>query len=221
VAFEGDGNLLAPVFFLSYARAWPSKTSKAIELRLFNDLSSHVGELLGCAVGEYPGFMEWSTADMADGVRLAPEVLAAAGTCHVFVPLISWGYMESKWCAMEWDAFSKRNVGHRPAASSASSGRKTAILPVIWSPTVADQLPPAVRELQFFRPQKLRDPGIVQRYLTEGVYGLLILNDEAAYQAVAWCLAQRIVDAYYAYHIESRTPTDPRQLRGSFRGDDA
>jgi hypothetical protein len=83
-----------------------------------------------------------------------------------------------------------------------------------------DQLPPVVRELQFFLPQQLRDPDIAQHYLTEGVCGLLGLNDEAAYQAVAWRLACGIVDAYYTYHVEPKIPTDPRQLRGSFRGDD-
>jgi len=82
------------------------------------------------------------------------------------------------------------------------------------------QLPPAVRELQFFLPQQLKDPDIVQRYLADGVYGLLALNDEAAYQAVAWRLARGIVDAYHAYRVEPEIPLDPRQLRTSFRGAD-
>lgn len=182
-------------------------------VRLFDDLSTHVGQLVGSPTGVAPGFMDES---MEAGTRWAPEVFAAAGTCHVFIPLISSGYVKSKWCAREWDAFSRRNVGRRP---SASSGRETAILPVTWSPMLEGQLPPAVRELQFFRPQQLADPGIAQRYLDEGVYGLLALNDEAAYQAVAWRLARRIVDAYHAYHVEPWISTDPRQLRESFRGD--
>jgi len=162
-------------------------------VRLFNDLSMHVDQLVGSPTGVDPGFMDRS---MEGGTRWAREVLAAAETCHVFIPLISSGYVESKWCAMEWDAFSGRNVGHRP---SSSSGSKTATLPVTWSPMRENQLPPAVRELQFFQPRQLKDPDIAQRYLAEGVYGLLALNDEAAYQAVAWRLARRIVDAYYAY----------------------
>ena len=182
-------------------------------VRLFNDLSTHVDELVGSPTGVDPGFMDRS---MEGGTRWVPEVLAAAGTCHVFIPLISSGYVESKWCAMEWDVFSQRNVDRR---SSASSESETAILPVIWSPMLEDQLPPAVRELQFFRPQQLKDPDIAQRYLAEGVYGLLALNDEAAYQAVAWRLARRIVDAYHAYQVEPKIPADPRQLRESFRGD--
>jgi TIR domain len=221
VVFKGDGNPLAPIFFLSYAQARPSRTSQTSPrdtnlhvLRLFDDLSSHVGELLGSAVGEYPGFMDRS---MEGETRWAPEVLAAAGTCHVFIPLISSGYVESKWCAMEWDAFWRRNVIRRPSDSSWS---KTAILPVTWSPMLEDQLPPAVRELQFFLPQQLKDPDIVQRYLTEGVYGLLALNDEVAYQAVAWRLARRIRDVSLMYQVEPKIPTDPRQLRESFRGDD-
>ena len=158
-------------------------------VRLFDDLSMHVDQLVGSPTGVDPGFMDRS---MVGGTRWAPEVLAAAGTCHVFIPLISSGYVESRWCAKEWDVFSGRNVGRRP---SDSSGNKTAILPVIWSPMLEDQLPPVVRELQFFLPQQLKDPDIAQRYLAEGVYGLLALNDEAAYQAVVWRLARRIVDA--------------------------
>ena len=130
---------------------------------------------------------------------------------------IHLGLWESKWCAMEWDVFSQRNVDRR---SSASSESETAILPVIWSPMLEDQLPRAVWELQLFLPLQLKDPDIAQRYLAEGVYGLLALNDEVAYQAVAWRLARRIVDAYHAYQVEPKISTDPRQLRQSFRGDD-
>ena len=129
---------------------------------------------------------------------------------------IHLGLWESKWCAMEWDVFSQRNVDRR---SSASSESETAILPVIWSPMLEDQLPPAVWELQFFLPLQLKDPDIAQRYFAEKVYGLLALNDEVAYQAVAWRLARRIVDAYHAYQVEPKIPADPRQLRESFRGD--
>jgi len=173
----------------------------------------HVDQLVGSPTGVDPGFMDRS---MEGGTRWASEVLAAAGTCHVFIPLISSGYVESRWCAMEWDTFSRRNVVRGPSDSSAS---KTAILPVTWSPMREDQLPPVVRELQFFLPQQLMDPNIAQRYLANGVYGLLTLNDEAAYQAVAWRLARGIVDAYHAYHVEPKIPTDPRQLREPFRGD--
>ena len=41
-------------------------------------------------------------------------------------------------------------------------GSQTAILPVIWLPMLGNQLPPAVRELQFFLPQQLTDPDIAQ-----------------------------------------------------------
>ena len=181
-------------------------------VRLFDDLSRHVSELVASPTGVDPGFLDRS---MEAGTRWAPEVLAAVGTCHVFIPLVSSGYVESEWCAMEWDAFSGRNVGHR---LTASPGSKSAILPVTWSPMREDQLPPAVRELQFFQPRQLTDPDIAQRYLAEGVYGLLTLNDEVAYQAVAWRLAQRIVHAHHAYHVEPKIPTDPQQLRKSFRG---
>ncbi len=219
VTLGDDDNPRGPIFFLSYARArlirsqaGPQDVNRFV-VRLFDDLSRHVDQLVGPPPGVDPGFLDRS---MEGGTRWEREVLAAAGTCHVFIPLISSGYVESKWCAMEWDAFSGRNVVRGPSDSSAS---KTAILPVTWSPMREDQLPPVVRELQFFLPQQLMDPNIAQRYLANGVYGLLTLNDEAAYQAVAWRLARGIVDAYHAYHVEPKIPTDPRQLREPFRGD--
>jgi len=217
----GDGNPQDPIFFLSYAGARPIRTSPAGPrdvnqhvVRLFDDLSMHVGQLLGSPTGVDPGFMDRS---MEGGTRWATEVLAAAGTCHVFIPLISSSYVESKWCAMEWDAFWRRNVIRR---TSDSSGSQTVILPVIWLPMPENQLPPVIRELQFFQlQQQLKDSDIAQRYLDEGVYGLLTVNDEAAYRVVAWRLARWIVEAYHAYHVEPWIPTDPRQLRESFRGD--
>lgn len=220
MALGGVRDPQGPIFFLSYARArairspvGPHDVNRSV-VRLFDDLSMHVDQLVGSPTGVDLGFMDRS---MESGTRWASEVLVAAGTCHVFIPLISSGYVESTWCAMEWDAFSRRNVVRRLPDSS---GSKTAILPVTWSPMLEDQLPPAVRELQFFLPQQLTDPDIAQRYLAEGVYGLLALNDEAAYQAVAWRLARGVVDTYHACRVEPKIPTDPRQLRGSFRGDE-
>lgn len=214
------GNPQGPIFFLSYAQArqirsqaGPHDVNRFV-VRLFDDLSMHVDQLVGSPTGGARGFMDRS---MESGTRWVREVLAAAGTCHVFIPLISSGYVKSEWCAMEWDAFSRRKVVRRP---SGSSGNKTSILPVIWSPMLEDQLPPAMRKLQFFLPQKLTDPDITQRYLTEGVYGLLALHDEATYQAVVWRLARSIVDAYHAYHVEPNIPTDSRQLRGDSWSDD-
>lgn len=217
---EDDGDPPGPIFFLSYARARPIRppggphdANRPVVL-LFEALSAHVDQLVGPPTGVDPGFMDRS---IESGSRWSDEVLAAAGTCRVFIPLISSRYVESTWCAMEWDVFSRRTVARQP---SNSSGSRTAILPVIWSRMRQDQLPPVVRELQFFLPQQLTDPGITQRYLNEGVYGLLALDDKAAYQAVAWRLAQSIADAYDAYRVKPRIPTDPQQLRRSFRGDD-
>jgi TIR domain len=105
------------IFFLSYAQARHIRTSQAgtydanqSVVRFFDDLSMHVDQLVGSPTGVDPGFMDRS---MQGGTRWASEVLAAAGTCHVFIPLLSPGYVESTWCAREWDAFSRRNVGRR------------------------------------------------------------------------------------------------------------
>jgi len=224
VALGDDGNPQGPIFFLSYARARSPRTSSASPhdvnrhvVRFFDDLSMNVDQLVGSPTGVDPGYMDES---LESGTKWDRELLAVLGTCHVFVPLISSRYVNnSKWCPMEWDAFSRRTARTIPGRPSDLSQSGTAILPVTWLPMEDAQLPHAVRELQFFLPQRLQDPDIAQRYLTDGVYGLLALNDEAAYQAVAWRLARRIVDTFHAYLVEPWIPTDPGQLPQSFRDD--
>jgi TIR domain len=216
-----DDDPQGPIFFLSYARARsirPPGGQHDVDrsvVDFFKDLWRHVDQLLSPPTGVDAGFMDRS---IETGTKWTPELLAAAGTCHVFVPLISSGYVASQWCAREWDAFSRRTVVRRPPPSS--SANKTAILPVIWSPMPDNQLPPVVQELQWFLPQQSTDPDIIQRYREDGVYGLLAMKDDTAYQVVAWRLARYIADAYYAYRVKPEIITDPQYLRESFRGDD-
>lgn len=218
---RGAGRTNGPVFFLSHARVPSSRdafanprTSDWPVNRLFEDLSTHVAQLVSLPVGVDPGFLD---VDMDGGTRWAPELLTAVGTCQVFVPLLSANYLRSEWCAKEWDAFSRRTV--RPRLPTPSRN-KTSILPVTWVP-MTGAMPTQVSELQLFRPQRLQNPGIARRYAAEGVYGLMHMQDEA-YPTVAWRLAQEIVVLYHSNHVEPNIVRDSERLRSSFReGDEA
>lgn len=206
----------APLFFLSYAHAAgpravaaaPREANAKVQ-RFFVDLSEHVSELVGRSAGADPGFMD---STMSGGERWTPELLNAAGRCQVFVPLISPSLFTSTWCGMEWDAFSRRRVIR---LRDGGAGHRTGIVPVTWSPTSADP-PKVVRDIQRFHPAKLPDPAIATQYQQEGVYGLLAMNMETAYQMVVWRLAQHIVNIQSQLRVEPLVPKTEHELRNAF-----
>ncbi|MFC0006264.1 TIR-like protein FxsC [Micromonospora siamensis] len=207
----------APLFFLSYSRppfrrSTPGATDPV--LRFFEDLSVHVSELVGPETGVDAGFMD---SAMTGGERWTPELLRAAGTCQVFVPLLSSALIGSAWCGMEWDAFSRRRLVPQ---GGGGPGHATAIVPVTWSPTDDARLPRVVRDIQRFSPTPMPDPDIVRQYEREGVYGLLTMRMENAYQAVAWRLAQRIVEIHRSFRVEPRVPAGFGELRNLFAGEE-
>jgi hypothetical protein len=140
-------------------------------------------------------------------------LLTAAGTCQVFIPLISPRLLYSEWCAMEWDAFSRRTVVRR---EDRRSDHETAIVPITWSPTGPVELPPVVRDVQRFYPAGMRDLDIAALYQREGVYGLLELGAETAYRAVVWRLAQRVVATHRSHWVEPLIPAGVDGLRKVF-----
>jgi hypothetical protein len=214
--FEVDPR--APLFFLSYARVRLAKNSPTAPqelnrnaLQLFDDLSTHVSELIGRPAGADPGFIDRS---LGGGERWTPELFRAAGTCQVFIPLISAPLLNSEWCAMEWDAFSRRTVVSR---ADQRSDHETAIIPVTWSPTEATDLPAAVRDIQRFSPEGLPDPNITAQYQREGVYGLLTMGLDPAYRAVVWRLAQRVVTILRTHWVAPLVPASTDGLRNIFQ----
>jgi hypothetical protein len=205
----------APVFFLSHAygsRA-ADPTSDPYLTRFFADLTTHVNELIALAPGQDPGFL---TTSYEGGQRWESEILAAVGSCQVFVGLLSAPYLRSPWCAAEWDAFSRRRLVARPGASGRPG--TTAMLPVIWAPFRDDALPTEVATLQRFEPESPPDPGFLDRYHNEGLRGLLAYGAEDVYGFVVWRLAQRI--AAVAGEVWVRPQTFRRaELRSRFDED--
>jgi hypothetical protein len=207
----------APLFFLSYARVGKGRGIAAAQhdlnantIRLFEDLSTHVGELIGRLPGTDPGFMDLS---LGGGERWTPELLHAAGSCQIFIPLISPTLLNSRWCAMEWDLFSRRKVVRR---DTGEPDHETAIIPVRWTPTHHNAEPAVVSSVQRFYPARIPDPKVAAQYEDEGVYGLLTLNLEAAYRAVVWRLAQRVVQIHRSHWVEPWVPAGTGELRNIF-----
>jgi TIR domain len=206
-----DDDPSMPLFFLSYARAkGPQPDPNGQVVKLFNDLSGNVAELVSRMAGAEPGFMDRS---MQGGGRWSDEVLQAVGGCQVFVALLSAPYMSSEWCGMEWYAFSQRVVTKlRKSASS----HQTCIIPVAWAPVPDERVPDCVLAVQRFLPAGLPNAGTAWLYENEGVLGLLKLSLDASYQAVVWRLAQRIAEICYSHKVEPRI-FNSTELRNIFQ----
>jgi hypothetical protein len=197
----------SPLFFLSYAHVNPNRGEVA---RFFEDLSIDVNELIGGSAGVDPGFID---TVMGGGERWSPELLRATGTCQVFVPLISTSLVNSTWCGMEWHAFARRPRFRR---ADRRPDNATGIVPVRWSPTELDDLPPVVQKIQWFSPGRPPDPQLPARYEQEGVYGLLRLGMNDEYRAVVWRLAQHVVAIFRTHWVTSLIPSSPDDLRNVF-----
>jgi hypothetical protein len=201
---EDDADSHAPVFFVSYAQF----TTQHLEVQepnqyvmeFFDELSGNVSQLLGRRTGEYPGFLDRT---LVGGQRWTRDLFQAAATCQVFVPLVSPGLLRSKWCGLEWDAFSRRKIVRRKGTAPVS---ESSILPVAWIHTETDELPSVVSDIQIFSPVGLPDPAFARQYLEDGLFGLRQLGQNVVYRAVVWRLAQRIVQIYRTHRV---LPLDP------------
>jgi hypothetical protein len=209
----------APVFFLSYARAQLATNSvtspydvNAHVRQLFTDLTAIVNELVPLLPGQDPGFMD-TTLD--GGEVWERRLLRAAGSCQVFIPLLSIPYLRSTWCAMEWDAFTRRPV------TPTEDGRPddvSGVLPVLWAPIVG-AIPRVVTEVQRFTPANLPDPRFGPRYEHDGLLGLMRMGQEDAYQSIVWALARRIQHMEHTRRVKIDVPVSTDRLRRHFDED--
>jgi len=206
----------APVFFLSYWRpdppafgAGPPREANRFVMRFFDDLTEDVNNLIGSVPGRDPGFLD---VTRGGGELWERRLLHAAGTCQVFICLLSSPYLSgSEWCAREWDLFSRRQVVPRqgPAAHDES-----AIVPVLWTP-LTDPLPPAVADVNLFMPTRLRDDFRAD-YQAEGLLGLLRTGKEPIYQAIVWRIAQHVERVRRHFRVEPLHVPGPGDLRTTF-----
>jgi hypothetical protein len=205
-------------FFVSYARARERSGrsgaphfSDQLTRQFFFDLSEDVGQLISRTTGSDVGFMD---TGMPGGTRWRDELLHAAGTCQVLIALVSAPYLSSKWCGMEWYAFSQRTP--KQDADAAISPRQGHIVPVLWAPIPFAIPPPVCAEL-VFSPADDPDPGLPAEYKANGVYGLLRMKRKDSYQIVVWHLARLIADIYHNQVLEPRE-FEFEELKNAFQG---
>jgi hypothetical protein len=208
---------LAPLFFLSYARVKsshrpvaPPASNDAHVRTFFTDLSNNVAQLVPRLPGQDPGFMDIS---MDTGVHWRRQLIKTAGHCQVFVALISPLYLESDWCAMEWDLFARRVVVR---STPGLPGEATAILPVHWAPTQRP-VPDLIGEVQRFEPQNLPDPTFGALYQADGLFGLMQMG-HPGYQTIVWKIALEIQRMEAIQRVHPSDQTTLRNLRRNFVG---
>jgi len=208
--------MIGPLFFLSYARAWPrpSREANRHAIRFFDDLSENVSALVSRSAGEEPGFIDRS---IQPGSRWTPELLHSLGTCQVFVALVAAPYLTSSWCGMEWCGFAQRPVLPRRAAAS---DKQTAILPVIWAPYPDDRTPAVVAEVQRFSPPQLPAIELTAKYEQHGILGLMQMQRKHSYSGVVWELAKAIANLQDNHWVEPRELRH-EELHDVFAGDTA
>jgi hypothetical protein len=201
------------VFFLSYVRYRGVKAASNYEAvrRLFVDLSMSVSQMVDLRAGQHAGFMDDA---VESGGPWRGRRRRAVSSCHVFVSLLTPRYVDSsRWCAMEWDLFSRRRALHRDPPGGDDELPATApIIPVMWEP-LNGPLPTQVAAVADFgavlsAPQR-------DKYRANGLQALRVI-DPGAYRAIVTRLAREIARLYGLYQVEPLVLPDDRGLRRSF-----
>ncbi|MDX2873804.1 TIR-like protein FxsC [Streptomyces ipomoeae] len=197
-----------PYFFLSYAHtpSWgPGGGDPDHWVHvLFRDLCDHIMALTDLPAGA-AGFMD---REMRSGDGWPDKLSENLALCRVFVPLFSPRYFTSEMCGREWYAFNERIV----QAKSAGAGDVPAIVPALWTHVAFDQLPDSVRHIH------IDHSSFGERYLTNGIYGLIKLNrfkDE--YDETVLTLAQRIVRVAEESPLPSSRPRPYETTPSAFK----
>ncbi|MEV0010019.1 FxsC protein [Streptomyces sp. NPDC051840] len=196
-----------PYFFLSYAHTpgygGGSDPDMWVE-RLFQDLCGHVMAMTNLPAGAPAGFMD---REIRSGEGWSERLGNVLANCRVFVPLFSPRYFASEMCGKEWYAFEQRAIHHRARSNQPAE----AIVPALWVPVPASQLPGPAERLQFNH----RDFG--ERYVSDGLYGLIKLTLFAQdYEQAVYQLAKRIVHVADTVQIGSGRPLDFRLVPSAF-----
>jgi hypothetical protein len=188
--------MLAPYFFLSYARSDPltgnpRENPDHLVERFFRDLTDAVRRHASRGAGVVSGFCDQEIPVGSDWKRSITQALSAA---QAFVPLYSAGYLTSSWPGREFACFRRRVE----QAGCANPVRR--LVPVLWTPVGAAEDPPGLRAA-------LASSGTEPDYAENGLRTLLRTRSyHDQYWAVVNQLAQQIVE------LAEDDPIDPSQV---------
>lgn len=194
------------VFFVSHATARDNSQFETF----FNSLSRDVEQLVERGRVDV-GFID---RDMRGGDDWERTILTAAGTCQVFLPLLSAPFFTSEYSGKEFEAFTRRRTWRRSDKTLMEQAQ--CVLPVIWAP--AKNEPAAISRLQRFSPDAYGDHELPLYYEQHGIFGLL--ENEGAngprYRGAVWSIAREIQRMIYDFWVEPDVPTDSACLRNAF-----
>ena len=196
-----SGVQAAPYFFLAYAHT-PEQPWVA---RLYGDICAEVLERTTLPVTADVGFMDRSGIPLGSDWR--DEVAGALATCQVFVPLYSPRYFTREECGKEWHAFAQRILDHR----AREPGNPAAIVPALWTPVEASEIPEAAKRIQ------MNHADLGADYAQEGFYTLIknsLYHQE--YVTAVQQLAKHIIRAAENSHLRPCRVLDFGPLRNAF-----
>lgn len=130
-------------FFFSYARADDDIFLK----RFFQELSDAVRVRRGLPRDAEIGFLDQDQERGEEWTDRLPEALQG---CPVLIGLYSRAYFRSEYCGREWEVFRRRRDLLAAARRQAGGELPPPVIkPVLWVPLPDDELPPAVRSIQY------------------------------------------------------------------------
>ncbi|SNX64628.1 TIR domain-containing protein [Streptomyces sp. TLI_55] len=186
-----------PYGFLSYGRNPESPESHEppdeLLVRFHGKLSRHLRQLTDLRAGIDAVYLDQR---IPVGTGWKAELKDRLARCQVLVPVLSKRLFASKWCALEWECFERRQQLQRDRGTFT----RNAIVPVLWAPLRSDEIPPPYADVQYVHQDFKSD---------YGRYGLLGLYSHGRHQTangIAFQLAQEIADVAVSSRLE---PCDP------------
>ena len=176
--------------FLSYAHSdnHPvAGTESGFVSELITDLKTEIGRKLGSDVDIW-----WDHYKLTGGMRVTPEIMAAAGDCASIIVVASPAYLRSEWCERERTAFIQR-------IANSQSG----VFLVAMESIEQSGLPAALRDLIPYPFYRTLDDGRTTRPLrTE------FQQDKEPYYNRLSQLVHHITEHLVAVRSKARQPAD-------------
>ncbi|MFJ3668851.1 TIR-like protein FxsC [Streptomyces sp. NPDC090106] len=195
--YEPRASVQEPYGFLSYGRNPESPESSEppdeLLVRFHGRLSRHLRELTDLRAGIDAVYLDQR---IPVGTEWKNELKDRLARCQVLLPVLSKRLFTSKWCALEWECFERRQQLQRDRGTFI----RNAVVPIRWAPLRPQDIPSPYRDVQYSHQDFHKD------YLRDGLLGLYRLGRHTTANGIAYQLAQEIADVAVSSRLE---PCDP------------